>query len=147
MKKILLATVILLAFALALTITQVSCSKATAQTTGSTAPTPIGLVLYEGDNDGNPNVVSFYICNYDGNNAHQIQITGLPSGYQVNEGARLSPDGKSLFFVAANTAQPSGIPGTFLSYLYSIGVDGSNLKQLTAIPANSSYDATVEGGY
>jgi Tol biopolymer transport system component len=147
MKKILMAAVVLLTFGLALTISQVSCSKSNAQSTGSTTPTPVGLVLYEGDNDGNPNVVSFFVCNYDGSNAHQIQVTGLPSGYQINEGARLSPDGKTLFFVAANTAQSSGIPGTYLSYLYSIGVDGSNLKQLTAIPANSSYDATVEGAY
>ena len=36
-------------------------------------------------------------------------------------------------------------PGTYTSYLYSAGVDGSNLKQLTAIQANSSYDPIVEG--
>ena len=142
-----MAAVVLLAFALALTISQVSCSKSNAQTTGSTTPTPIGLVLYEGDNDGNPNVLSFYVCNYDGSNAHQIPISGLPPHYGIAEGAKLSPDGKTLFFVAPDSSQPSGISATYVSYLYSVGVDGSNLKQLTAIPANSSYDATVEGAY
>ena len=146
MKKILMAAVVLLFFALALTLTQVSCSKSSAQTTSATTSTPLGLVLYEGDNDGNPNVVSFYVCNYDGSNAHQIQITGLPSGYAIQEGAKLSPDGKTLFLVAENTAQP--LPGDlYQCYLYSVGVDGSNLKQLTTIPTNSAYDATVEGAY
>jgi hypothetical protein len=146
MKKLLMGAAVLLCFAVALTLTQVSCSKSTAQTTGTSSP--VGLVLYEGDNAGNPNTVNFYLCNYDGSNAHQIQITGLPTGFVIQDGGKLSPDGKKLFFVAANTAQP--IPGNaylYQCYLYTVGVDGSNLKQLTALPTNSSYDATVAGAY
>ena len=148
MKRILMAAVVLLTFALAVALTQASCSKSHAQTTGSTTPTPIGLVLYEGDNDGSPNVVNFYVCNYDGSNSHQISISGLPSGYVIQDGGKLSPDGKNLFFIAANTAQ--SIPGNaylYQSYLYSVAVDGSNLKQLATLPTNSSYDATVAGAY
>ena len=152
MKKILMAAVVLLTFALVIAITQASCSKSSAQATGATTPTPLGLILYEGDDPntsvGNFDAVHFYVSNYDGSNSHEIIITGLPSGYAIVEGGKLSPDGKNLFFIAANTSQP--IPGTpylYQNYLYSVGVDGSSLKQLTALPANSCYDATVAGAY
>src|SRR5579872_1149121 len=137
MKRILMATIVLLAFALALTLTQVSCSKSTAQTIGTTNPTPIGKVLYEGIVQASPqNILSIFICNYDGSNAHQINVTGLPAGYGIDNGVKLSPDGKTLFFIAGNGNQ---------SYLFSANADGSNLKQLTPIPANSTVGATVDG--
>jgi hypothetical protein len=147
MKKILMAAVVLLCFALALTLTQISCSKSSAQTTGSTTPTPIGLVLYEANNIGTvsgTDSVTYYLCNYDGSNNHQINITGLPSGYLLNNGAKLSPDGKTLFFVAYSQTIQNNF-AISQSFLYSANIDGSNLKQLFQIPGNSG--ALVDGGY
>jgi hypothetical protein len=148
MKKILMATIVLLSFALALALTEASCSKSNAQASIiSTTPTPVGLVLYEGDNNTTPGIVNFYICNYDGSNAHQIPVPNLPMGFTILEGGRLSPDGKTLFLLARDMSQSPGAGGTYPTYLYSVGIDGSNLKQLATVPANSSYDAAVQGAY
>lgn len=144
-----MASVVLLAFALALTLTQVSCSKSTAQSNGTpTSATPIGLILYQGDDNNSANV-NFYVCNYDGSNAHQIPVPSLPSGFAILEGGKLSPDGKTLFFLGRdmNQTNPGGTGVTYKTYLYSVGVDGSSLKQLTAVPANTSYDAEILGAY
>jgi len=142
-----MAAVVLLCFALALTLTQISCSKSNAQTTGSTTPTPLGLVLYEAYNiasAGATDSITYYLCNYDGSNAHQINISGLPAGYLLGNGAKLSPDGKTLFFMAYSQS----VQNNFVisqSYLYSANIDGSNLKQLFQIPGNSG--SSVDGGY
>jgi hypothetical protein len=147
MKKILMAAVVLLCFALALTLTQISCSKSNAQSTGSTTPTPLGLVLYEVYNTGVTNdstIVAYYLCNYDGSNAHQINITGLPSGFALNTGAKLSPDGKTLFFVASLQSTQNNFV-SYQSYLYSATIDGSNLKQLSQLAGNTG--GAVDGGY
>jgi hypothetical protein len=147
MKKIFMAAVALLCFAVALTLTQISCSKSTAQTTSSSTPTPIGLVLFEGSSESTPyDLTTFYVCNYDGTNAHQIVIQNLPSGYVIQPGGKLSPDGKTLFFAAGNPAQT--LPGNlYQCYLYSTSTSGTNLTQIATISTNACYGPSVDGAY
>ena len=129
MKK----TIIILLFAaIALTSLQIACSKSEAQTSNSTALTPLNKLVFT-------KVVSqtvpreIWTCNYDGSNATKVP---LPSGLYLTESptAVLSPDGRKIFFIAGTTATPgfNNTPYTFSTDtdLYSCNIDGTNVTKI-----------------
>jgi len=158
MKKVLMGSAFLAVIGIGITATQLSCSKTTAQSTTNytlppaTTSTLGGIIVGSGltissngtlsvnsttggltqlnkillvDNNtpsGNQSQ-SFVVINSDGTGKTIIPIT-LPTGRTFASNAangQLSPDGKTLFFEVYEISTGSG-------FLYSCGLDGSNLK-------------------
>ena len=128
MKKILMGSAVLTAFSLSIIAFQMSCSKtANAQTGGTTGVTQLNKIIYTVIPVQNQFLEQIWIANYDGTNPKQVPIT-LPTNVWVDyDGARLSPDGKTVFFSTTYAVQS----GNSYSYgIYSCGVDGSNLTKI-----------------
>ena len=119
MKKLLMASIILLLFSFSLLIFQTSCSKtSTAQSNNVVAQ--LNKIVYI----KNVTSTSFEIwtANYDGSNQTQIPLT-LPvgvgyDGNVVTSSLTVSPDGQTLFFTCTN---PAGL-GT--SEIYTLPIVG-----------------------
>jgi hypothetical protein len=141
MKKLFLSSIALFVFSISILVFQMSCRKSVVAQTVTSSVTPIGIVLIEGQNPLATNIDSthyYYTANYDGSNLKQINLSGLPSGtIIVPETGRLSPDGKTLFFIG----------GAGVRYLYSINTNGTNLKQLFPMPTNAPNDVGLDGAY
>lgn len=124
MKKILLSSIVLLIFALSITIFQISCQKdADAETPSSQSFTPIEKVTYIKNHE-------MWICNYDGTNNTRVNLS-LPSGVILDENDFfLSPDGEKIFF----NAGPADSYGTLPKYteIYSCNNDGSNVTKIVS---------------
>lgn len=140
MKKLLLGTIVLLAFNAAVILTQMSCKKeAQAETPIAGTPTlkQLDLILYFNNIKSNngPNQTELWIAKLDGSDAHKVNIK-LPDGVSFHDGARLSPDGKTIVFdtfqVIDNFAGDAGI--------FSCNVDGSNLKKIIATNPTTAYN-------
>ena len=122
MKKLLMGTVCLSLFAIALTTIQLSCSKTNAQN-GSALPTQFNKILYTTQSSGN---YKLWTANYDGSSPTQINIA-LPAGVSLDFGSsyfsiHLSPDGQKIFFFGSNPVSPGA------NSLYSCNIDGSNVQ-------------------
>ena len=122
-----MGSAVLTALSLSIIAFQLSCSKtADAQTGGTTGIIQLGKIVYtDFDSSSNNSSSKIWIANYDGSNPTRITIS-LPNGDVVaptdggsSLSARLSPDGKTLFFTS------------YAGYIYSCGIDGSNLKRIT----------------
>lgn len=125
MKKILLSTIVLIAFVMATMLFDISCKKsAVAQNSNSNIIQQnkiIYLKYQTGTSSGT--TISIYSANYDGSNAQQIKPV-LPSGVAINDNfLSISPDGKTIFFSVYNNGNE--IDG------YSCNFDGSNVKKVT----------------
>lgn len=134
MKKILLSTVVLLAFSLSIIIFQVSCKKeATAQ---SSQTSSLGVFLYTIHND-NTLTTEYYIANNDGTNSKKV-IINLPTGLKIASynSARLTPDGKTIIFSAVNSA--------IKTFIYSTSIDGTNLKRIVDGTSNTGVGIYLE---
>lgn len=72
----------------------------------------------------NADYYEIWISNYDGTGQQKVNIT-LPSGFEISgQGdARLSPDGKTLFFQVWEKATNKG-------HIYACNVDGSNAHKV-----------------
>ncbi len=84
--------------------------------------------------------VQYWIVNYDGSNATQVNIPALPTGFSAYNGSApsLSPDGtKILFFVV----QPSN---SNYGAIYSCNINGTNLVKV--FERNLSYNNWQFGG-
>lgn len=157
MKKIILASAVLLFFAISISIFQMSCKKdANAQTgTNYTLPpattsslggviigsglsvTANGTISVSNTSTGTTQLNKILVCkafgtyteiwtaNYDGSNYTKINIS-LPVGFKMVSlvDARLSPDGKYLFFNGSESVNLNIIN------LYSCKIDGSNLQKI-----------------
>ena len=147
MKKIIRAIFALVAIGVFILITQISCQKATAQTSSSSAAISPGLILYDqqvtitvagpADSSGRATSITvysrqYYIANIDGSNSRQI-IISLPSGLYAQDGGRLTIDGKTLVFPVSNQ---SGVQQD----LYSCAIDGSSLKQIMSFSGTSTFE-------
>ncbi len=142
MKKIFLASLILTSFSLSILLVQISCSKNTdAQPPNNTAGiTQLNKIVYETASNGGPRYnTTIWIVNYDGTNQTRVNII-LPSGLGVAGNARLSPDGKTIFFVAGNNS-------TYKWYIYSCNIDGSNAHEIVDGSALPNEGLNLDGAY
>ena len=129
MKKLLLGTLVLLAFNGAILITQISCKK---EATAQTNPPPsdglkqLNKLLFVKTLNANNSATAtgeVWLSEIDGTKPTKVNIV-VPDGSRIVS-AKLSPDGKTIIFgtiVRNDTAQEGGV--------YSCSVDGSNVKKL-----------------
>lgn len=82
-----------------------------------------------------------WMMNYDGSGQTKINVT-MPAGVVISDGARLSPDGKKLFFIGSDT----NVSGGNKDNIYSCDIDGSNLKKLYDMPVSNGH-TSVSGVY
>jgi hypothetical protein len=138
MKKLFLGTIGLTIFAIAVTLTEISCQKSIAQMSNTQIGQHGNLVLYHKtlpyitakDSLGNVLDTSywgneFYLSNIDGSDTKRIPVT-LPAGLYAVGTAHLSTDGNTLIFRV--TGAPG--PGPEINDIYSCSIDGSNLKKI-----------------
>lgn len=147
MKKLLMGTAFLTVIGLAITASQLSCTKSSAQTGTSSGLTQLNIILFQKtdvNSTNNATRVELWTANYDGTNQKQIPIT-LSAGQSIKEGeARLSPDGKKVFMTVRQTTTV-GTVTTADSYIYSCNIDGSDFKKVVGF-ASSIY-AGINGVY
>lgn len=127
MKRILLGTIILLAFNAAIVITQMSCNKeAVAQIANPNSLAQLDKILYlKTVNANDPAAVrgEIWTCDLDGNNKTRLNVV-VPDGYRVVT-ARLSPDGKKIVFavqIRLTVSQECAI--------YTCNIDGTTLLKI-----------------
>jgi Tol biopolymer transport system component len=120
MKKLLMGSVVLTAFAISISLIQMSCSKEALAQGNSTSQ--IGKVIFKKmiSNGG----AEIWTCNYDGTSAAKVNIT-LPSGvtYSDDMNPVISPNGQKIFFTA-------GATGSFKGDLYNCNTDGSSVTKI-----------------
>lgn len=127
MKKILLSTVVLLAFSFSLILFQISCKKVARaeMITVDTVKQQNKIVFIK---IGPPSVSrAIWQANYDGSNAQKLNIM-LPANVGIDGtlGASLSvsPDHKKIFFTAGDTTT------NHIYDIYSANIDGSNAQKV-----------------
>lgn len=137
MKKLLLGTLVLLAFNAAVIITQMSCKKEAKADTPITGTTPLkqlDLILYAKHPSGDRLLAELWISKLDGTGSHKVNIV-LPANVRVADGASITPDGKNIVFSALQntTAAPNnwGDGG-----IYTCNLDGTNPKKVIDAEAN-----------
>jgi hypothetical protein len=138
MKKILLSTIVLLAFSFSCILFQISCKKnADAASPTNTSVTQQGKILYKKLVTVNSiRQAEIWTANYDGSSQTKINIT-LPAGLYIaiDGDIKLSPDQKTIFLVVEdNTTYPKGT--------YSCNIDGSNVKEIF-----NDYNESVQVAY
>jgi len=124
MKKILLSTIVLTAFALSIFLFQISCKKE-AKAQVQTVQNQQNKIIYVKWGQ-TPTICT---ANYDGSNEQQINIA-IPANYQIETLASISPDRKTIFF-AISTANSTN------EILYKCNIDGSNV----ALVSNNATDS------
>lgn len=135
-----MGTAILSAFALALTLVQISCSKTNAQTNND-AVSQINKIIYTRQNISS-SAMQIWVANYDGSGASQIPVA-LPanltiSGDIASSAVRLSPDGQTIFFLAYDNT-------TTVCSIYSCNINGTNVQLV--IPHNNTDVVRIGGAY
>jgi len=121
MKKLLMASLILLVFALSILVIQTSCSKSNAQINSSTSQ--VGKIVFF---KGQGSFSTIWTANYDGTNQVQIPIV-LPPNVVLDTDASskslsISPDGQKIFF----TAKDITVSTAQIVSIYSCDINGSN---------------------
>lgn len=118
MKKFILSSLTLIVLACSITLFQMSCHKdAIAETEDNVIQQ--NKIVYTKRVQENPREI--WIANYDGSNQNRININ-LPSGYDIsNDVVKISPDYKTLFFIAYKGCDYS---------LFKCNLDGSNLLKI-----------------
>ena len=123
MKKLLLASIVLLSFSISLLIFDISCKKDAVGQSKST--TTNGMVVYLKENSSQ--TWEIWSINYDGSGKAKINLVP-PAGLSIyGDAVRISPDGKTLFL---DLSDSGGV------YLYSSNIDGTNLKMLDSSSTN-----------
>jgi Tol biopolymer transport system component len=151
MKKILMSTIVLLAFSLSIILFQLSCKKQAdaASTTVNAQATQQNKILYLKDIYGGSAGANAYdsaeiwVANYDGTNQQKVNIT-LPTGYVIVLGqtVKVSPDGKTIFFDAFSPG--SNYPNTSTPWsIFASNIDGSNVHLVVTGTATESVETTV----
>jgi hypothetical protein len=96
MKKLLLGTLVLLAFNAAVIITQMSCKKEAKADSPIVRPTTVLYITYGKNADYN-NTDEKLICKLDGSNKTKLNIT-LPANTRIGDEASLTLDGRTVVF-------------------------------------------------
>ena len=152
MKKILLGTLVLLAFNAAVIITQMSCkkdAKADTPITGTPTLKQLDLVLYINylKNPDNTSTGEIWTCKYDGGNKTKLNIT-LPANIRIGDHASLTPDGKIVIFDVYEVVSKSPDPyKTKDGGIYTCSVDGGTAKKIVDGNAEYNYFNTFQGAY
>lgn len=144
MKKLLLGTIVLLAFNAAIIITQMSCKKeaqAESPTPGGPALKQLNVVLYSKITSGTNRVYEYWMTNLDTGQKRKIPVT-LPDGKFPGDEATLTPDGLTLIF---DTSIKGTDGSTKDGGIYSCKLDGSNLKMI--VDPNPDGYHTLLGAY
>jgi len=130
MKKLLLSTIVLLAFSISLLIFDMSCRKDLVGQSDQTADLTLkngsitssnnsGIVLYSTVSTSG---VQLWRMNYDGTGKTQINIVAPTDfSFDLASFARVSPDGKKLFFTGWSNS------GSY-HVLCSANIEGTNFK-------------------
>lgn len=135
MKKLLLGSIALTTFSIAIIIFQLSCKKTADAQTSTTGLTQLNLILFTKHiTSSSTTTTELWTANLDGSNQKKIPIT-LPAGQELQE-ARLTPDGKKVIFDASYVSGSIANKG---AYVYSCNIDGTNL---TKIVDNTSLQTT-----
>jgi hypothetical protein len=138
MKKLIRASLFLLSVGLFMLASQVSCKKSTAgPTTTSTTSikvlyavvNPAGYTVSNGDTTRTPASNQVYYCNEDGSSPTLINMPINVSW----ENPHLTSDGTMIFEGTANGVQS----------IYSMGLDGSNLKAIVSGPTQQGASISV----
>jgi hypothetical protein len=137
MKKLLMSSVVLIAFSLAIIVFQMSCKKdANAQTAQGGITQLNKLIFFK-----NPppfSSLELWKCNYDGSNALKINVN-LGAGVVFGKSAPVfSPDGKKIFFTAGKPNLPDQIAKDVT--LCSCNSDGSEMAWLPVTGNGGSID-------
>lgn len=136
MKNFLKTSMYILAFAVAGVFFQISCSNSDEATFNNSNNSSTEKIVFVKKDFSVTDGQSIWICDLDGSNLAQVPIT-LPAGmnfYKINGSAdhsttKLSQDGQTLLFTVQKTV-------TGETYIYSCGLDGTNLQQVVAIDAD-----------
>jgi hypothetical protein len=142
MKKILMGTAFLSITGIAITSSQFSCTKGSSQSS-TTGLTQLNKILYTkktyNPNTGVVQSQSLWVSNLDGSNQKEIPIS-LTTGQNFFGAGKLTPDGKT---VVVEISTPTSVVGGYQRYksdLYTLSVDGSNLKKILDF-------GDISGGY
>ena len=133
MKNLLRSTMYLFVFAFAGIVFQISCSSDST----SVNSTPVGKIVYEKGDE-------IWTANYNGTSATQIPIV-LPANVSflfgtVNSSMSVSPNGNTVFFTCANTAN-----SFVTTELYSCDISGGTA--LLVVPISNPSSSTEHVGH
>ena len=128
MKKLLLGSIVLFLFAGAVLMLQISCGKFVIAESPVHGYSQLNKIVFFKSVPPSVGKHEVWIANYDGSGAIKINISLPPNVTMAGEnGIRLSPDGKTLFFVGR---EDDGL--NFKQSVYSCKPDGSDVKRITA---------------
>lgn len=148
MKKLLLGSIILSLFCITLLLVQISCTKKTiAQTSAPVQVVQQNKILIT-TNIGTPphDSTEILICNYDGSEPGGIVSDQfLPSTSRIIGGAKMSPDGKHVFFVVKD------VNNNYFLYKSDRATENNSLtpgKKITNLSMYSDVtDIQISGAY
>ncbi|MBO9731809.1 MAG: hypothetical protein J7623_24420 [Chitinophaga sp.] len=151
MKKLLLGTLVLLAFNAAVIITQMSCNKdakADTPAPGTTALKQLDLVLFLNYGKGANNEITseVWTCKLDGTGKTKVNIT-LPAKIKVGEEASLTPDGKTIVFGAYEIVSTTPNYKEKDAGIYTCPIEGGIAKKIVDGNPLDNYYNTLQGAY
>lgn len=145
MKKIVLSTIALTAFALSILLFDISCKKTAMAVTDNVATQQQGKIIYQKQFYGSGNqgydYGEIWTANYDGTGQQKLNIT-LPANMVIAlVEPKISPDGKTIFFDAFSISNNQEV-GNW--NVYACNVDGSNVHEVIA---DASKSVTISAAY
>jgi Tol biopolymer transport system component len=139
MKKLLMGSISLCLFSLAMILFQMSCKKdVVAQ--ASSASTQINKIVYY-KYSASTDAVQIYTAKYDGTAKTLVNIS-LPTGIEFDEDyvPKLSPDGTKVFFTTLHRGASSNVRD-----IYVANIDGTNLTKI--IESTGNDEVWLGGAY
>lgn len=137
MKKLLLGTIVLMAFSVAAIITQISCKKEAMAEGPGFINQPLNKFIFTKDFRGQSSEI--WISNNDGTGQAKINIA-LPAGQLIAPQAKLTVDGKGVLFVTMDSSENT-------TGIYYCLTDGTGLKKVVDGPAVNNASLTLQGTY
>jgi hypothetical protein len=140
MKKILLSTIVLLAFTVSILLFQISCKKEAKASPAAAVNAPQNKIIFirnfEVTSPAATTYSEIWIANNDGSNPQKLNIT-LPSGIVVGDGGtKLSADGKTIFFTAYTPSKAG-------ASIYGCNLDGSNVHLVIDKASSTAVSTSV----
>lgn len=121
MKKLLLSSIVLLIFSIAILLFQLSCKKDSFAQSSTDSLSQLNKIIYVYRPSHTESEV--WTANYDGSGKTKINITMPGSTYQVWTTPKLSPNGKIIFLDLIDRSVDK-------VHIYSCNLDGSNMTKL-----------------
>lgn len=120
MRKLVLASLSLAIFSIAIVLFQSSCQKEASAGDLSTEIVQKNKIFYKANVNGQKEI---WTASYDGSNKTKFNIT-FPAGFHPTEWT-ISPDGQTLIIHAE-----AYINGSYIGNIFTCNTDGSNLKKI-----------------